>query len=68
MSFQTFFQIFDLQTPERGRFHRPQHLNVVREATGDVDISNGYKPEPNAPRIIGQVALLKQKHSGIGGN
>ena len=44
------------------------YLNVVREATGDVDISNGYRPEPNAPRVIGQVALLKQKHSGIGGN
>jgi hypothetical protein len=53
------------QVPDRARFHRPQHLQVVRESVGDVDASNGLRIEDAPP--IGQVALLKQKHSGIGG-
>ena len=40
---------------------------MVREAIGDVDISNGLRAVEDSPPI-GQVALLKQKHSGIGGD
>lgn len=51
--------------PQRTSFHRPQHLQIVREAIGDVDVANGIRVEE--PPQIGKVSLLKQKHSGIGG-
>ena len=53
------------QAPERQTFHRPQHLQIVRESVGDVDVSNGLRVEDPTP--VGKVALLQQKQSGIGG-
>ncbi len=53
------------RAPARASFHRPQHLHIIRESIGDVDVSNGLRVEE--PPQVGKVALLKQKHSGIGG-
>ena len=61
----TKIQIPHFQAPERATFHRPQHLQIVRESVGDVDVSNGLRVEDPVP--VGKVALLQQKQSGIGG-
>ena len=53
------------QLPDRSSFHRPQHLQIVRESIGDVDISNGLRVEEPIPH--GQVPLMKEKFCGIGG-
>lgn len=51
---------------DRQSFHKPQHLQIVRESVGDVDISNGLRVDDAPP--VGQVAILKQKSNGIGGD